>query len=377
MPLKTNLIGAIIAGGAGPWYSYMTNPQAVAYAQKLSVPLSYNIGMLYENLFDAVGDIIEDKFDSFGICATETEDAANTNLVLDAPNLSFVNKSWLTWEQYHGWSHTTNSGTTDIQDVIVQNGGSGYSGTPTVTISAPGGGGVTATAEAVVVGGVITAINVTNPGSGYPYGGSAVIPTVTISGGGGSGAVAAPRIRMGRIYTGVAPGMAGGKFSQNDSSVAIGSTKFMGTRGACIGNGLSNATGQIAVSRVSLGSAIGSWQGGTLSGTGDIGVYSNANTGHYVFNRTLSTSFDRYFNGVKLSSPSSTSAAPTTYEFVLLSRRINDSWTTQSANSWFWIGKALDETEILRMYYALNAFLAGVGSETIAASKFSSSMEVA
>jgi alpha-tubulin suppressor-like RCC1 family protein len=81
-----------------------------------------------------------------------------------------------------------------INNIIVTAGGSNYSSTPVVTISAPPAGGVQATATATVVGGIITAITIFNPGSGYvidpnrnsfnPY------PTVTITDSSGSGATA-------------------------------------------------------------------------------------------------------------------------------------------------------------------------------------------
>jgi FtsP/CotA-like multicopper oxidase with cupredoxin domain len=63
-----------------------------------------------------------------------------------------------------------------IGSFIVTSGGSGYSATPTVTISdISWGTGTGATATATVTSGVITAITVTNGGSGY------VAPTVTIT----------------------------------------------------------------------------------------------------------------------------------------------------------------------------------------------------
>lgn len=68
-----------------------------------------------------------------------------------------------------------------IPSMTVGSGGSGYTTAPTVQIT--GGGGIGATATAVVVGGVVTSINITNPGSGYT-----TTPTITITGGGGSGA---------------------------------------------------------------------------------------------------------------------------------------------------------------------------------------------
>ncbi len=75
-----------------------------------------------------------------------------------------------------------------VFDFNVTAGGTGYgftSGTrPTVTITGGGGTGATAAAE-VSRSGVLIAIRVTNPGSGYTS-----APTVTISGGGGTGATA-------------------------------------------------------------------------------------------------------------------------------------------------------------------------------------------
>jgi uncharacterized repeat protein (TIGR01451 family) len=66
-------------------------------------------------------------------------------------------------------------------------GGTGYTSTPTVTIS--GGGGTGATAKAVVSGGVVQQIVITNRGYNYTS-----IPTVSITGGSGSGATATASI---------------------------------------------------------------------------------------------------------------------------------------------------------------------------------------
>ncbi len=53
-----------------------------------------------------------------------------------------------------------------------------YSGAPTATISAPGSGGTTATATAVLTNGLVTGIQMTNNGTGYT-----TVPTLTFSGG--------------------------------------------------------------------------------------------------------------------------------------------------------------------------------------------------
>lgn len=85
-----------------------------------------------------------------------------------------------------GWSGSTTlpRAGASVGPITVTDGGSGYT-TPTVTLSAPDDvDGTQATAEAVVSGGEIIAINVLEPGSGYDS-----APTVTI-GGAGTGATA-------------------------------------------------------------------------------------------------------------------------------------------------------------------------------------------
>ena len=62
----------------------------------------------------------------------------------------------------------------EVRSIAVNNGGSGYTSLPTVTIS--GGNGTGATAAAIVSGGVITAITVTDGGDDYT-----TTPTITIS----------------------------------------------------------------------------------------------------------------------------------------------------------------------------------------------------
>jgi hypothetical protein len=67
--------------------------------------------------------------------------------------------------------------------VTVEAGGTGYTSAPAVAFS--GGGGANAAATAIVLGGQVTNVVMTNLGTGYTS-----APTVTFSGGGGSGAIA-------------------------------------------------------------------------------------------------------------------------------------------------------------------------------------------
>ncbi len=70
---------------------------------------------------------------------------------------------------------TVSAGT--VTSVTVRGGGSGYLSAPVITLGAPGGAGVTATATAVLTAGRVTSITVTNAGSGY-----ATAPVVSIAG---------------------------------------------------------------------------------------------------------------------------------------------------------------------------------------------------
>lgn len=75
---------------------------------------------------------------------------------------------------------------TSVLSITVTNDGSGYTGVPTVTISAPNlAYGTTASATATVVSNKVSSVTVTNAGSGYTS-----APTVSFSGGGGSNAAA-------------------------------------------------------------------------------------------------------------------------------------------------------------------------------------------
>jgi hypothetical protein len=72
-----------------------------------------------------------------------------------------------------------------VNDISIISGGTGYTTAPTVVI---GGSGTGATATATISGGVVTAVTVTNGGSGYYLNGTSA--PITFIGGAGTGATA-------------------------------------------------------------------------------------------------------------------------------------------------------------------------------------------
>ncbi|MBL0233273.1 MAG: hypothetical protein IPQ08_06370 [Chitinophagaceae bacterium] len=81
------------------------------------------------------------------------------------------------------------TGNGQVTGFTVTAGGSGFTGTPTVSFS--GGGGSGLAAVAIVDAGAVTGIQIVNPGTGYTS-----APTVTISGGSGTGATATATVAL-------------------------------------------------------------------------------------------------------------------------------------------------------------------------------------
>jgi hypothetical protein len=97
--------------------------------------------------------------------------------------------------------------------VIIAAGGSGYTTAPTVTFSAPGGTGTTATGTATITGGVVTGVTITNAGSGYT-----ATPTVTIAAPTAGSTATAVAVTTGIITT--AAGTTTGTFGYNASNAS-------------------------------------------------------------------------------------------------------------------------------------------------------------
>lgn len=95
--------------------------------------------------------------------------------------LAYTNNLLVVRANTTGNKNAVSSLSGSVTGLTITAGGTGYTTAPTVTIGAPGAGGIQATAEATVTGGVVTALTITNPGSNYTS-----APTVTITGEGTS-----------------------------------------------------------------------------------------------------------------------------------------------------------------------------------------------
>jgi hypothetical protein len=151
----------------------------------------------------------------------------------------------------------SNAGTAGgIATIAVTNGGAGYTGTPSVTISGLGSG---AAATAVQVGGVITAVTITNAGTGF----FTTPPTITFGQNGSAQATAT------LIATGNATSGSSGNITQSTGANAhventVDLVTFNGN--VVVGNN-GNSFGRV---QASTGGASG------LAGTGDITIVEDS-----------------------------------------------------------------------------------------------------
>ncbi len=103
------------------------------------------------------------------LCPADTPSECNTRLSNNPAG-----------DSYHGeWVKLNVPVGNSVGSVVVTAGGTGYSGSSTVSFSAPGGTGVTATGSINEASGVVTSVSITDAGSGYT-----AAPSVTFSAGG-------------------------------------------------------------------------------------------------------------------------------------------------------------------------------------------------
>ncbi len=156
-------------------------------------------GVLYERAYNSIitGNSIKNT-NKHGIFITGTSTSSATkSRSLTVSGNSIAAASLLADNTYSGIYLDANANTSTISgniierapagtilDVYLTNGGAGFTIAPTVTIT--GGGGINATATAIIDAGKVIAVQLTNSGSGYTS-----APVVTISGDGvGATAVA-------------------------------------------------------------------------------------------------------------------------------------------------------------------------------------------
>ncbi len=120
--------------------------------------------------------------------------------------------------------------TQNVQGIAVTNAGTGYTTTPTVTLT--GGGGTLATAVAIVGNNgtsgaqTIIGINVTNKGSGYTS-----TPSISITGGGGSSATATATLNTSAVFN------SGERLVASDQAVACLAASSSATgKGSAVSN---------------------------------------------------------------------------------------------------------------------------------------------
>lgn len=157
-----------------------------------------------------------------------------------------------------------------VASITVSDGGTDYSATPVVSLT--GGGGVGATAVAVVTAGVVTGINVVSAGTGYTSAPTVVITAQTVPSGAPQGFVYADQQGLTTTYLqestmkipqGFMAQMAAGGdiFVESSTPALIGQSVFASTTDGSISTGTAGATiaGSVETTwKVSQGNAAGS-----------------------------------------------------------------------------------------------------------------------
>lgn len=153
------------------------------------------------------------------------------------------------------------------------------------------------------------------------------------------------------------------KFKQDDCSMGLGSIQNRTNSTSC-GN-FPAATGASLILK-------GTSCRLTTSSSRTSPVFARA--GHAVMTRSVAATFDRYVNGAFLESPTITSAAQSVSNFVVCNYQANTTLAGDFDTTTFsFIGAGLTATEISRLYYAINQYLAAYGVETLASREVSAS----
>lgn len=184
-------------------FSWLENAMPVGYANIKTLPGEKNVAVTFANVATSmISANINNKdyqlaFQEDGRCEYVDVEASTKGNVAVAGIFSnakvnitqYKDERVLIGDPNNGifsWDGTNLVSIGSVGFIGITNGGTGYTTTPSVVISAPSEtGGIQAQAEAILTANVVTGIAITEAGSGYT-----AAPTVTISGGGGTNATA-------------------------------------------------------------------------------------------------------------------------------------------------------------------------------------------
>lgn len=184
-------------------FAWLENAMPIGYANLKIIPNYSTANVTFGNLVTTLTSTNINNADyALGFCLDGRAEAVNVTTyskvnIAAASTFSSAGINVSQWKSeraligdpnngIYSWDGTNLVSIGSVGSIAITNGGSNYTSTPAIVISAPNQtGGVQATAQATVTANVVSAITLTEAGSGYTS-----PPTVTITGGGGTNATA-------------------------------------------------------------------------------------------------------------------------------------------------------------------------------------------
>lgn len=182
-------------------FAWLENAMPIGYANLKITPYSSNTAVSFANVATGLyaANIINNDyalaFQEDGSCEAVDIISNTTSNVAIAGTFSNSGINTTQWKSERvlisdkdkgifSWDGTNIVAIGAVGSIGIVNGGSGFTSTPAVTISAPNQtGGIQAEAEAIIAANAVSSIILTEGGSGYTS-----PPTITITGGGGANA---------------------------------------------------------------------------------------------------------------------------------------------------------------------------------------------
>lgn len=232
-------------------FAWLENAMPIGYANLKITPYSSNTAVSFANVATGLyaANIINNDyalaFQEDGSCEAVDIISNTTSNVAIAGTFSNSGINITQWKSERvlisdkdkgifSWDGTNIVAIGAVGSIGIVNGGSGFTSTPAVTISAPNQtGGIQAEAEAIIAANAVSSIILTEGGSGYTS-----PPTITITGGGGANANAVCSLVT----------FATGTVSVIVTNGGTGYTNVANTVVTIAGGGGANATGQAILS---------------------------------------------------------------------------------------------------------------------------------